>query len=114
MVQSSQHEWFSYKLAHKVAWVVQILFTLASLLLLALWIRHVHPEAYVVTFFVTSIAAAAYFAKVTGMSDVVIAGRKVPLIRYIDWIATTPLMLFELCVIGGAETLGSKEAPKGG
>eukprot|EP00434_Breviolum_minutum_P000224 symbB.v1.2.000186.t2/scaffold21.1/size436794/5 len=103
MVQSSQHEWFSYKLAHKVAWVVQILFTLASLLLLALWIRHVHPEAYVVTFFVTSIAAAAYFAKVTGMSDVVIAGRKVPLIRYIDWIATTPLMLFELCVIGGAE-----------
>jgi len=103
MVQSSQHEWFSYKLAHKVAWVVQILFTLASLLLLALWIRHVHPEAYVVTFFVTSISAAAYFAKVTGMSDVVIAGRKVPLIRYIDWIATTPLMLFELCVIGGAE-----------
>lgn len=22
---------------------------------------------------------------------------------YIDWIATTPLMLFELCMIGGAE-----------
>lgn len=50
-----------------------------------------------------SIAAAAYFAKVTGMGDAVIAGRKVPIIRYIDWIATTPLMLFELCMIGGAE-----------
>ena len=72
------------------------------------------PRSLCRHFFVTSIAAAAYFAKVTGMSDVVIAGRKVPLIRYIDWIATTPLMLFELCVIGGAETLGSKEAPKGG
>ena len=43
---------------------------------MALWIRHVHPEAYVVTFFVMSIAAAAYFAKVTGMGDAVIAGRR--------------------------------------
>jgi len=103
VVQTSQHEWWSYKFAHIVAWIVQILFTLASLVLLALWIRHVHPEAYVVTFFVMSIAAAAYFAKVTGMGDAVIAGRKVPIIRYIDWIATTPLMLFELCMIGGAK-----------
>ena len=77
VVQTSQHEWWSYKFAHIVAWIVQILFTLASLVLLALWIRHVHPEAYVVTFFVMSIAAAAYFAKVTGMGDAVIAGRKV-------------------------------------
>jgi len=30
----------------------------------------------------------------------------VPIIRYIDWIATTPLMLFELCMIGGAKILG--------
>ena len=78
VVQTSQHEWWSYKFAQVVAWVVQILFTLASLLLLALWIRHIHPEAYVVTFFVMSIAAAAYLAKVTGMGDAVIAGRKVP------------------------------------
>ena len=28
---------------------------------------------------------------------------QVPIIRYIDWVATTPLMLFELCMIGGAE-----------
>ena len=77
VVQTSQHEWWSYKFAHIVAWIVQILFTLASLVLLGLWIRHVHPEAYVVTFFVMSIAAAAYFAKVTGMGDAVIAGRKV-------------------------------------
>eukprot|EP00913_Durusdinium_trenchii_P003706 g3430.t1 len=81
----------------------RILFSLASLLLLVLWIRHVHPEAYVVTFFVMVIAALAYLAKVTGMGDAVIGGRKVPIIRYIDWIATTPLMLFELCMIGGAE-----------
>ena len=102
-VNSSQHKWWTYKFAHGVAWVVQILFTLASVVLLALWIRHVHPEAYVVTFFVMVIAALAYLAKVTGMGDVTIGGRKVPVIRYIDWITTTPLMLFELCMIGGAE-----------
>ena len=103
IVRSSQHEWWTYKFAQVTAWVVQILFSLASLLLLVLWIRHVHPEAYVVTFFVMVIAALAYLAKVTGMGDAVIGGRKVPIIRYIDWIATTPLMLFELCMIGGAE-----------
>lgn len=42
-------------------------------------------------------------AEVTGMGEATIAGRKVPIIRYIDWVATTPLMLFELCMIGGAE-----------
>ena len=26
----------------------------------------------------------------------------VPIARYIDWIATTPLMLYELCHLGGA------------
>ncbi|CAK8994314.1 unnamed protein product, partial [Durusdinium trenchii] len=103
IVRSSQHEWWTYKFAQVTAWVIQILFSLASLLLLVLWIRHVHPEAYVVTFFVMVIAALAYLAKVTGMGDAVIGGRKVPIIRYIDWIATTPLMLFELCMIGGAE-----------
>ena len=41
--------------------------------------------------------------QVNGYSDVVISGRTVPIVRYIDWITTTPLMLFELCIIGGAE-----------
>ena len=80
-VQSSQHEWWTYRFAIVVAWVVQILFTLATLLLLALWARHEHEEAFVVTFFVMAIAAAAYLAKVTGMGEATIAGRKVPIIR---------------------------------
>ncbi len=66
-------------------------------------VAKVHPEAFVITFFVMLIAATAYFAKVNGYSDVVISGRTVPIVRYIDWITTTPLMLFELCMIGGAE-----------
>ncbi|CAE7405130.1 aop3, partial [Symbiodinium pilosum] len=102
-VQSSQHEWWTYKFAIIVSWVVFILFTLASLVLIILWARHVNEEAYVVTFFVMAIAALAYLAKVMGMGDAHLGGRKIPAIRYIDWIATTPLMLFELCMIGGAE-----------
>ena len=102
-VQSSQHEWWTYSFAKVVAWIVQILFSLASLLLVVLWAVSENPEAFVVTFFVMVIAAAAYLAKVTNMGDATFAGRKVPIIRYIDWVATTPLMLFELCMIGGAE-----------
>ncbi|CAE7455145.1 aop3 [Symbiodinium natans] len=102
-VQSSQHEWWTYKFAKVVSWVVLGLFTAASVLLVALWARHEHEESYVVTLFVMAIAAMAYFAKVTGMGEAQIRGKTIPVIRYIDWIATTPLMLYELCTIGGAE-----------
>jgi len=67
------------------------------------WARHINEEAYVVTFFVMAIAALAYLAKISGMGEIKLGGRKLPIIRYIDWITTTPLMLFELCVVGGAE-----------
>jgi bacteriorhodopsin len=38
------------------------------------------------------------------MGDMVIKGHLVPLARYIDWITTTPLMLYELCHIAHATT----------
>jgi len=102
-VQENQQDWWTYEFAHVVGWIVWVLFTLATLLLVALLVAKVHPEAFVITFFVMLIAATAYFAKANGYSDVVISGRTVPIVRYIDWITTTPLMLFELCMIGGAE-----------
>jgi len=102
-VQENQQDWWTYEFAHVVGWIVWVLFTLATLLLVVLLVAKVHPEAFVITFFVMLIAATAYFAKVNGYSDVVISGRTVPIVRYIDWITTTPLMLFELCMIGGAE-----------
>ncbi|CAE7245522.1 aop3 [Symbiodinium sp. KB8] len=86
-----------------VSRVVFLLFALASAVLLVFWARHINEEAYVVTFFVMAIAALAYLAKISGMGEIKLGGRKLPIIRYIDWITTTPLMLFELCVVGGAE-----------
>jgi bacteriorhodopsin len=73
------------------------------MLLLALWARHDgNGDAFVSTMFVTAIACATYFAKTCHMGDFVINGTVVPLPRYIDWITTTPLMLFELCHIAHA------------
>ena len=41
--------------------------------------RHfTNREAFVVTFFVMTIAAAAYLAKVTNMGDATFSGRKAP------------------------------------
>jgi len=37
------------------------------------------------------------------MGEIKVMGTKVPLARYVDWVATTPLMLYELCHIGGAD-----------
>eukprot|EP00438_Fugacium_kawagutii_P028557 Skav227723 [mRNA] locus=scaffold802:136774:138402:+ [translate_table: standard] len=102
-VQENQQNWWTYEFAHVFGWIVWVLFALATVLLVVLIVAKVHPEAFVVTFFVELIASTAYFAKVNGYSDVVISGRTVPIVRYIDWISTTPLMLFELCIIGGAE-----------
>jgi bacteriorhodopsin len=92
-----------HKLAHKAEWGGAIAFTLSSTVMLSLWARHEHEEAFVTTFFVTSIAAAAYLTKAT-IGDFILNGTKVPVARYLDWITTTPLMLYEVCHLGHAPT----------
>jgi bacteriorhodopsin len=62
----------------------------------------VNEEAFVNTFFVTAIAAMTYFAKACHMGDFMFRGQVVPIARYIDWITTTPLMLYEVCHIAHA------------
>ncbi|CAK0800990.1 unnamed protein product [Prorocentrum cordatum] len=93
---------------HKAAWYAECitcgLFSVACLVMLCLWARHVNEESFVNTFFVTAIAAMTYFAKSCHMGDMVIKGDLVPIARYVDWITTTPLMLYELCHIAHATT----------
>jgi bacteriorhodopsin len=95
-------------LLHKAAWYAECItcgtFSVACLLMLCLWARHVNEESFVNTFFVTAIAAMTYFAKSCHMGDAIIMGNLVPVVRYIDWITTTPLMLYELCHIAHATT----------
>jgi bacteriorhodopsin len=93
--------------AHYFAWLAEwvtcAIFTVAHLVMLGLWARHDgNQDSYVTTLFVTAIAAATYFAKACHMADFVINGIVVPLPRYIDWIVTTPLMLYEVCHIAHA------------
>jgi len=92
-------------ITHGIAWVTFGLFTMGAIVLLILWMTLdvENKHAFVGTFFVCSIASCAYFAKCTGMGEIKVMGTKVPLARYVDWVATTPLMLYELCHIGGAD-----------
>ena len=64
-----------------VSQVVFLLFALASAVLLVFWARHINEEAYVVTFFVMAIAALAYLAKISGMGEIKLGGRKLPITR---------------------------------
>merc|ERR1719416_150329 len=36
------------------------------------------------------------------MGDIMIGGSSIPVVRYTDWILTTPIMLYEICELGGA------------
>lgn len=92
-----------YYVAWAAEWATCAAFTLAHLVMLALWARHDgNQDSYVTTLFVTAIAAATYFMKACHMGDFEIYGIIVPLPRYIDWLTTTPLMLYEICHIAHA------------
>lgn len=88
------------------AWGTFALFTLGAFVLLMLWatMEEERTGAFVSTFFVCSIASLCYFAKATHMHEVRINGSMVPIARYIDWLTTTPLLMYELCHLAHAST----------
>lgn len=88
----------------QLCWFTQFAFSVATIVLLVFYATHNHPAAFVNTFFVQSIAAIAYFVKASHAGEVVISGTHIPFVRYVDWITTTPLMLYELCHIAHAES----------
>jgi bacteriorhodopsin len=96
------HDERLHHICHQVAGVTLFLFVGATVLLMVMIMTSGHPESFTGTFFVTSIASAAYFGKFTGTGDANIFGTVVPWVRYLDWIVTTPLMLYEVCTVGAA------------
>jgi bacteriorhodopsin len=52
------------------------------------------------SFFVCAIAATAYTAMATGLGNVMVNDQPVFYARYVDWVATTPLLLLGLLIIG--------------
>jgi bacteriorhodopsin len=86
-----------------LSWWTQHLFTIAALVLLYLAVFYGDPSKFVRTFFVIATAALAYYAKCSGLGELNMFGMEhVPIVRYLDWILTTPIMLSELCHIGHA------------
>ena len=88
----------------QLCWFTQFIFTIATIVLLGFYASFDHPAPFVNTFFVQAIASIAYFVKASHAGDLVIANTHIPFVRYVDWITTTPLMLYELCHIAHAES----------
>ncbi|WP_254769431.1 bacteriorhodopsin [Salinilacihabitans rarus] len=63
-------------------------------------------EFYIITIFITTIAAAMYFAMATGfgVTEVTVGDEALTIYwaRYADWIFTTPLLLLDLALLAGA------------
>jgi bacteriorhodopsin len=63
-------------------------------------------EFYIITIFITTIAAAMYLAMATGfgLTTVQVGDRTLEIYwaRYADWIFTTPLLLLDLALLAGA------------
>ena len=93
------------EMVHAVAWTTCVLFAIGALVLFVLWatMPAARTGAFVGTFFVCAIAALCYYAKATHMGDVHINGADVPMARYIDWLTTTPLLMYELCHLAHAD-----------
>ena len=57
-------------------------------------------QFYVITIFITAIAAASYFSMATGygLTEIEVAGEALDIYwaRYADWLFTTPLLLLDL------------------
>ena len=59
---------------------------------------------------ITLIAATAYFALWQNVGDITVHGQTFQLARYIDWVFTTPLLLFSLLAVGLPSINSSKSA----
>nr|WP_130499085.1 bacteriorhodopsin [Natrinema hispanicum] len=63
-------------------------------------------EFYIITIFITTIAAAMYFAMATGfgVTEVMVGDEMLTIYwaRYADWLFTTPLLLLDLSLLAGA------------
>jgi bacteriorhodopsin len=62
---------------------------------------------YIATIFITAIAFANYLAMALGygLTTVVVGGEEIPVYwaRYTDWLLTTPLLLYDLGLLAGAD-----------
>nr|WP_276236159.1 bacteriorhodopsin [Halosegnis sp. DT85] len=59
-------------------------------------------EFYIITIFITAIAAVSYFSMATGYGLIEVAGIDIYWARYADWLFTTPLLLLDLALLAGA------------
>jgi bacteriorhodopsin len=60
-------------------------------------------EFYIITIFITAIAAVSYFSMASGYGLIEVEGLEIYWARYADWLFTTPLLLLDLALLAGAD-----------
>jgi bacteriorhodopsin len=89
--------------AHSFAVFTYWLFAMATALILGFILFHDQGPVFVNTFFVMALATIAYRYKCSHLAEIKFKGKHVPIVRYLDWLFTTPIMLYELCHIAHAD-----------
>jgi bacteriorhodopsin len=89
--------------AHKFAVFTYWLFAIATAVILLFILVHEQGSVFVNTFFVMALATIAYRYKCSHLAEIKFKGKHVPIVRYLDWLFTTPIMLYELCHIAHAD-----------
>lgn len=86
--------------------------SLGSLAILALTskLRNEDRHHGYVALAITLIAATAYFAMWQGVGNITVNAEKIQLARYVDWVITTPLLLFSLVAVGLPSISKSKKS----
>ena len=86
--------------------------SLGSLAILALTSRLRNEDRHhgYVALAITLVAATSYFAMWQNVGNITVNGNTLQLARYIDWVITTPLLLFSLLAVGLPSIKSSKSA----
>lgn len=103
IVQALDTPWLDH-LCEQLCWYTQYIFSISTIILLIFYASYDHPAPFVNTFLVQAIASIAYFVKASHVGEMKIGETPIPFVRYVDWITTTPLMLYELCHIAHAQS----------
>ena len=103
IVQALNTPWLDH-LCEQLCWYTQYIFSISTIILLIFYASYDHPAPFVNTFLVQAIASIAYFVKASHVGEMKIGETPIPFVRYVDWITTTPLMLYELCHIAHAQS----------
>jgi len=102
-IDARNHNDFGDLMSHRMAWFTFFCFVFATGVLLVLLSFGEETGFCENTLVVVGVAMVAYLFKAFHMAEYTVFGVAIPVVRYVDWILTTPFMLKEVAELGGAD-----------